>query len=139
MSSGVVESQREAETIRDATELLALARDVVRIEARGVASLAERLDGRFLEAVDLILGATGRVVVTGVGKSGLVARKIASTLASTGTPALFLHPVEGAHGDVGVLRRGDVPRLARWALYVSPPYGSVGLSLGAVATVVSLF
>lgn len=108
MSSGVVKSQREAETIRDDTDLLVLARNVVRIEARAVASLAERLDQRFLEAVRLILGATGRVVVTGVGKSGLVARKIASTLASTGTPALFLHPVEGAHGDVGVLLPGDV-------------------------------
>jgi arabinose-5-phosphate isomerase len=107
MSSGVVERQREAEARHDA-ELLALARHVVRVEAEGVASLAERLDGQFLEAVGLILGATGRVVVTGVGKSGLVARKIASTLASTGTPALFLHPVEGAHGDVGVLLRGDV-------------------------------
>lgn len=108
MSSGVVERQREAETAGHDAELLRLARDVVRVEAEGVASLAERMDGRFLEAVRLILGATGRVVVTGVGKSGLVARKIASTLASTGTPALFLHPVEGAHGDVGVLLRGDV-------------------------------
>jgi arabinose-5-phosphate isomerase len=108
MSSGVVERQREAETGRHDAALLTLARDVVRVEAEGVASLAERLDERFLMAVRLILGATGRVAVTGVGKSGLVARKIASTLASTGTPALFLHPVEGAHGDVGVLLRGDV-------------------------------
>jgi arabinose-5-phosphate isomerase len=108
MSSGVVEQLRETETVRHDAELLALARNVVRIESEGVASLIERLDERFIEAVRLILGATGRVVVTGVGKSGLVARKIASTLASTGTPALFLHPVEGAHGDVGVLLRGDV-------------------------------
>lgn len=108
MSSGVVEQLRETEKVRDDAELLALARDVVRIEAEGVASLVERLDERFLDAVRLILDAAGRVVVTGVGKSGLVARKIASTLASTGTPALFLHPVEGAHGDVGVLLRGDV-------------------------------
>lgn len=108
MSSRVVERPRESEATRPDAELLALARDVVRIEAEGVASLVERLDERFLEAVRLILGVSGRVVVTGVGKSGLVARKIASTLSSTGTPAFFLHPVEGAHGDVGVLLRGDV-------------------------------
>lgn len=108
MSSGVVGQLRETEAGRRDADLLALARDVVRIEAEGVASLVQRLDGGFIQAVHLILEATGRVAVTGVGKSGLVARKIASTLASTGTPAFFLHPVEGAHGDVGVLLPGDV-------------------------------
>lgn len=89
-------------------ELLDIGREALRIEAEGVAALVGRLDGTFAVAVRQILATSGRVVVTGVGKSGLVARKIASTLASTGTPALFLHPVEGAHGDLGVLTRGDL-------------------------------
>lgn len=88
--------------------ILSRARRTLQLEAEGVAGLQDRLDDAFVEAVERILGATGRVVVTGIGKSGLVARKIASTLASTGTPALFLHPVEGVHGDVGVLLRGDL-------------------------------
>jgi arabinose-5-phosphate isomerase len=108
MSSVVGEHRRAAPRAVSDQELLARAREVVRIEAQSIASLADRFDDAFLEAVRLVLGASGRVVVTGVGKSGFVARKIASTLASTGTPALFLHPVEGAHGDVGVLLRGDV-------------------------------
>lgn len=89
-------------------EVLRIGRETLRVEAEGVAELVDRLGGTFVTAVRQILAAEGRVVVTGVGKSGLVARKIASTLASTGTPALFLHPVEGAHGDVGVLMRGDL-------------------------------
>ena len=108
MSSVVVEDKRVAERGLSNEELLVRAREVVRVEAESVAALADRLDDGFLEAVRLVMSASGRVVVTGVGKSGLIARKIASTLASTGTPALFLHPVEGAHGDVGVLLRGDV-------------------------------
>ena len=91
-----------------AEEVLGVAREVLRIEAESVSALRERLDERFVEAVRRILEVEGRVAVSGVGKSGLVARKIASTLASTGTPAFFLHPVEGAHGDVGVLVRGDL-------------------------------
>lgn len=83
-------------------------REVLRIESESVASLAERLDGSFAEAARLIDSATGRVVVTGIGKSGIVARKIASTFSSTGTPSMFLHPVEAAHGDVGALVPGDV-------------------------------
>lgn len=89
-------------------ELLDVARKTVEIEARGVSGLAASLGDAFVAAVRQILACPGRVIVTGVGKSGLVARKIASTLSSTGTPALFLHPTEGAHGDVGVLVRGDV-------------------------------
>lgn len=84
------------------------AREVLRIESRSIAALEDRLGDDFMEAVRLVLGGDGRVVVTGIGKSGVVARKIASTLASTGTPALFLHPAEGMHGDLGVLVRGDV-------------------------------
>lgn len=89
-------------------DVLEIGRETLRLEAEGVGALVDRLDGSFADAVRQVLAAEGRVVVTGVGKSGLVARKIASTLASTGTPALFLHPVEGAHGDLGVLTRGDL-------------------------------
>lgn len=81
---------------------------VLRIEAEAVASLMDRLGEPFLGALEILKTCRGRVVVTGIGKSGLVARKIAATLASTGTPALFLHPAEGAHGDLGMVARGDV-------------------------------
>jgi arabinose-5-phosphate isomerase len=84
------------------------AKAVLRIEAEAVAALADRLDEAFVRAGELILACRGRVVVTGIGKSGAIARKIAATLASTGTPALFLHPAEGVHGDLGMVTRGDV-------------------------------
>lgn len=84
-----------------------LARRVLRIEAEAVAALADRLDESFDHAVELLLGCSGRVVLTGMGKSGLVARKIAATLSSTGTPAFFLHPAEAVHGDLGMLVAGD--------------------------------
>jgi len=87
---------------------LELARDVLMIESQSVAALADRLDEGFLRAVGLVLGCKGRVVVSGVGKSGHVARKIASTLASTGTPALFVHAAEAAHGDLGMVTARDV-------------------------------
>lgn len=87
---------------------LDLARDVLMIESQSVAALAGRLDQGFLRAVGLVLGCKGRVVVSGVGKSGHVARKIASTLASTGTPALFVHAAEAAHGDLGMVTARDV-------------------------------
>jgi arabinose-5-phosphate isomerase len=86
--------------------------NVVRIEAEALRALADRLAGpmakAFEQAVEMLYGCGGRVVVTGMGKSGLVARKIAATLSSTGTPALFLHPAEAVHGDLGMLVRGDV-------------------------------
>ena len=86
--------------------------NVVRIEAEALKALADRLAGpmakAFEQAVETLYGCGGRVVVTGMGKSGLVARKIAATLSSTGTPALFLHPAEAVHGDLGMLVRGDV-------------------------------
>lgn len=88
--------------------VLARAREVLEVEGRAVLTLTDRVGPSFLEAVRLVHDARGRVVVSGIGKSGVVARKIASTLASTGTPALFLHPAEGAHGDLGLLVRGDV-------------------------------
>ena len=87
---------------------LALARRVLAIEADAVRALADRLDQRFLDAVALIHNRSGRVVVSGIGKSGHIARKIASTLASTGTPAYFVHPAEASHGDLGMVERGDV-------------------------------
>jgi len=87
---------------------LELARTVLRIEAQSVAALVDRLDGRFLRAVDLLLKCRGRVVVSGVGKSGHVGRKIAATMASTGTPAMFVHAAEAAHGDLGMITRSDV-------------------------------
>ena len=86
--------------------------NVVRIEAEALRALAERIGGpmaaAFQRAVDLMFSCAGRVVVTGMGKSGLIARKIAATLSSTGTPALYLHPVEALHGDLGMVVRGDV-------------------------------
>jgi len=86
--------------------------NVVRIEAEALQALADRIRGPmaavFQQAVDLMFCCAGRVVVTGMGKSGLIARKIAATLSSTGTPALYLHPVEAVHGDLGMVVRGDV-------------------------------
>ena len=85
--------------------------NVVRIEAEALRVLADRIAGpmadAFASAVDLIFRCSGRVVVTGMGKSGIIARKIAATLNSTGTPALFMHPVEAVHGDLGMVVRGD--------------------------------
>jgi arabinose-5-phosphate isomerase len=92
----------------DRARLLALASRVLRLEAEAVMALIERLDERFVRAVTVMHGCAGRVVVTGMGKSGIVGRKVAATLASTGTPAYFLHPAEGVHGDIGMLARGDV-------------------------------
>jgi arabinose-5-phosphate isomerase len=86
--------------------------NVVRIEAEALRALADRIGGpmaaAFQRAVELMFSCAGRVVVTGMGKSGLIARKIAATLSSTGTPALYLHPVEALHGDLGMVVRGDV-------------------------------
>lgn len=81
---------------------------VLRLEAEAILALVPRLDERFDQAVETLYRCTGRVVVAGMGKSGLIGRKIAATLASTGTPAYFLHPAEGMHGDLGMLARGDV-------------------------------
>lgn len=83
-------------------------RQVLQIEAEAILALIPKLDERFDRAVEILRDCRGRVVLTGIGKSGSVAQKIASTLASTGTPAFFLHPAEGGHGDLGMLVRGDV-------------------------------
>lgn len=92
----------------DTPQLLASARRALAIEARAVEDLVPRIDERFSAACRLCLGCKGRVVVTGMGKSGHVARKIAATLASTGTPAFFMHPAEAGHGDLGMITRSDV-------------------------------
>jgi arabinose-5-phosphate isomerase len=87
---------------------LTLARKVLQTEAAAVLALVDRLDDRFAAAVELIVRCRGRVIVTGMGKSGIICRKIAATLASTGTPAFFLHPAEAVHGDLGVIQADDV-------------------------------
>ncbi len=89
-------------------QTLALAREVLAIEAREIECLAKRLDDNFVNAVNLILQCQGRVVVSGMGKSGHIGRKIASTLASTGSPAFFMHPGEASHGDLGMITHDDV-------------------------------
>ena len=90
------------------TDTLALARSVLNIESQEISALAARLDASFEAAVQLILNCHGRVVVSGMGKSGHVGGKIAATLASTGTPAFFMHPAEASHGDLGMITNGDV-------------------------------
>jgi len=138
---------------RDPSASLADARRVLEIEATAIAALAERLDESFARAVELIAGSAGKVVVTGMGKSGHVSRKIAATLASTGTPAFFLHAGEALHGDVGMLERHDlvlavsnsgetpeildlIPFLKRLALPLIALTGNRRSTLGQAADVV---
>lgn len=128
-------------------------RRVLALESAALAALADRLDDDFCRAVALVLECDGRVVTTGMGKSGAVARKLAATLASTGTPALYLHPAEGVHGDLGMVTDGDVvvalsysgesdeltailPALGRLAVPIIAFTGSRQSSLGEAATVV---
>lgn len=92
----------------DSSRSLALARQVLAIEAEAVRNLAGRIDTQFAQAIEITLNCRGRVVVTGMGKSGHIARKIAATLASTGTPAFFVHPGEASHGDLGMITQDDV-------------------------------
>lgn len=137
----------------DRARLLALAERVLRLEADSILALLPRLDDRFLAAVDLVYLCRGRVIVTGMGKSSHVARKIAATMASTGTPASFLHPAEGVHGDVGMVAPGDVvlvfsnsgetdellavlPAIKRLAVPVVLLTGNAGSSLARQADVV---
>jgi len=93
---------------KEQSESLAAGRRVIGREAEALALLRDSLDGGFVQAVDLLLKAKGRVIVSGMGKSGHIARKIAATLASTGTPAHFVHPAEASHGDLGMMAQGDV-------------------------------
>ena len=139
----------------DATDqsLLAAAQRALSIEAQAVQALLARLDGRFAAACRLCLNCQGRVVVTGIGKSGHVARKVAATLASTGSPAFFLHPAEASHGDLGVITRTDVvlalsnsgetpevllllPHLARLGVPLIAMVGKSDSTLGRAAAVV---
>ncbi len=101
-----------------ARDVVALAREVVRIEAAAVAALEHRIDDSFARAVELLAACRGKLIVSGVGKSGLVAHKLAATLTSTGTPAVFLHPTDALHGDAGLFMPGDA------ALFVSKSGGS---------------
>jgi len=103
-----VSGTRTAGADQARVDLLEAARRVIRMEADAVAALLDRIDDSIVNAVELIAGAAGRVIVAGVGKSGIIGRKIAATLTSTGTPAVFLHPVEGLHGDLGIVGREDV-------------------------------
>jgi arabinose-5-phosphate isomerase len=136
----------------DDAQLLASARKALAIEAQAVAALAPRLDGGFANACRVCLACEGRVVVTGMGKSGHIARKIAATLASTGTPAFFLHPAEAGHGDLGMITRSDVvvaisnsgetpelvlllPHLKRLAVPLIVLVGKVDSTLGRASTV----
>ena len=89
-------------------EVLKRAADVLRIEADGIASIIERLDANFVRAVEVLANCSGKVVVTGMGKSGIICRKISATLASTGTPSFFLHSADALHGDVGMIMKDDV-------------------------------
>ncbi|MFN3495235.1 MAG: SIS domain-containing protein [Hydrogenophaga sp.] len=92
----------------DPVRATALARETLQIETDAISTMAGRLDGRFAEALERMLACQGRVVVMGIGKSGHIGRKIAATLASTGTPAMFVHPAEASHGDLGMITPGDV-------------------------------
>ena len=92
----------------DRSAVIAKGKKVVRIEAGAVATLGERIGESFADAVELLLKCSGRVIITGVGKSGIIARKIVATMNSTGTPAFFLHPSDAVHGDLGMVRRDDV-------------------------------
>ena len=94
--------------MNDREEIIRRGKEVVRIEGEAVAALGARIDGSFADAVTILFECQGRVVVTGVGKSGNIARKIVGTLNSTGTPAMFLHPNDAMHGDLGMIRREDV-------------------------------
>ena len=133
-------------------EIIDAARKVIQIEADAVEALANRLDESFAKAIEMILACSGRVIVTGMGKSGLICQKIASTMASTGTPTIFLHPAEGVHGDLGMLMKGDVviavsnsgeteeitrilPIIKRMGLPLIAMAGSVGSTLGRAGDV----
>ena len=104
----MITSSQKANSTETRLSTLAEGRRVIALEAEALRTAAQRLDASFEDAVDLIAGSRGRVIVSGVGKSGIIGRKLASTLTSTGTPAIFLHPVEGLHGDLGIVGRDDV-------------------------------
>ncbi len=92
----------------DNSQLIGIAKEVIKIEAESVAKLEERINDDFIKAVEIIFKSSGRVIVTGMGKSGIIARKIVATMNSTGTSAIFLHPSDAVHGDLGIVRKEDV-------------------------------
>ncbi|GAG08012.1 unnamed protein product, partial [marine sediment metagenome] len=94
--------------MKKGSRLIKQAREVLEIEAQGIFDLIERIGPEFEQAVEMILNSKGRVILTGIGKSGIIGRKITATFNSTGTPSLFLHPVEAAHGDLGMVTADDV-------------------------------
>ncbi len=96
-----------SETFNEPKSTLDIAREALEIEIEGIKSVISRLDESFETVVDLLYSLRGRIIVTGVGKSGIIGRKIAATFTSTGSPAIFVHPVEGLHGDVGIVGRDD--------------------------------
>lgn len=98
---------QSAETCDLKGSALEIARQVLQIEMDGIRAVMARLDGTFDKCVDMLYSLRGRIIITGVGKSGIIARKIAATLTSTGSPAIFVHPLEGLHGDVGIVGRDD--------------------------------
>lgn len=99
---------RMVKKVAEPGSIIDIAKKVLTIEADAVSALKEKLDDGFVKAVDIIFNSTGRVIVTGMGKSGLVGKKIAATLSSTGTPAFFMHPAEAGHGDLGMVTSDDV-------------------------------
>jgi arabinose-5-phosphate isomerase len=105
--AGASKVKKQSKPVKSKPTVLGTAREVLRTEAGAIQRLAERLDGSFERAVELIAATKGRVIVTGMGKSGLIAKKIAATFSSTGTPSFFLHPAEAIHGDLGMLVEGD--------------------------------
>jgi len=90
------------------SDIIKQAKNIIKIEADAVGALVDRIDERFVAAIEIMYSCTGKVVVTGMGKSGTIGKKVAATLASTGTPALFLNSAEGSHGDLGMVSKGDV-------------------------------
>ncbi|WP_040335727.1 KpsF/GutQ family sugar-phosphate isomerase [Candidatus Magnetobacterium casense] len=140
--------------MQDSTQdrTIEIARGVLRIEAESILALLDRVDGSFLAAIDILYHSTGKVVITGMGKSGLIGKKIASTLASTGTPAFFIHPAEAGHGDLGMITPQDVivaisnsgetdevlmllPFFKRYSLEIIAMTGNVSSSLSRAASV----
>ena len=89
-------------------DIINQARKILKIESEAISALINRIDESFIQAIEIMYACTGKVVVTGMGKSGIIGKKIAATLASTGTPAFYLNPAEGSHGDIGVVSKGDV-------------------------------
>ena len=94
--------------IMDRERIVKRGREVLEIEAKGILALTDRLDENFVQAVEFLYNCKGKVVVTGLGKSGLICRKVAATLSSTGTPSLFLHAGDGIHGDLGMIMKEDI-------------------------------